>query len=42
MRGMPGTLETIEKSRAFLVRDLPPTANPYRWTGREVAADAAE
>ena len=26
----------------FMVRDLPPTAAPYLWSGREVAADAAE
>ena len=38
----PVLWKQLKNPEFFLVRDLPPTANPYLWTGREVAADAAE
>ena len=38
----PVLWKQFKNPELFLVRDLPPTANPYLWTGREVAADAAE
>ena len=39
---IPVLLRQLKDPEHFLVRDLPPTARPYLWSGREVAAEAAE
>ncbi len=39
---VPVLLKQLKDPEFFLVRDLPETAKPYRWTGQEYAADAAE
>ena len=39
---VPVLFRQLKDPEHFLVRSLPSTARPYLWSGREVAADAAE